>query len=221
MTTAPRRTVGLLVALEGIDGAGKSTVARRLVRRWRARGLRVAVLREPVDLEIGARAASMSESDPWRAAVWFTIDRALGRDRLESALERSDIVLADRSFYSTLAYQGSALPAGERARLARLQKAVARAPDLIVLLDIDPALALERLGRREPVRAPLEKRAVLERVASAYRRLARSGPWLVLAAEADPAEIVASVDRRVAVELARRGARAGERNLSGRRPSPR
>jgi len=221
MTAAapPRR--GLLVALEGIDGAGKSTIARRLVRRWRARGLRVATVREPTDRALGARAASRSASDPWEAAIWFTIDRALGLGRVESAIASSDVVLADRSFYSTLAYQGSALAPRQRARLARLQSAVARTPDLVVLLDLDPADALERLGRRGRGPAPLEKREVLERVAVAYRRLARSGRWLVVRADSDPAGVADQVDRRVVLELARRGTHAGERNLSRRRPSAR
>jgi dTMP kinase len=221
MTAAAPKRRGLLIALEGIDGAGKSTIARRLVRRWRSRGLRVALVREPTDRDIGATAASMSATDPWQAAIWFTLDRAIGRRRVESALASADIVLADRSFYSTLAYQGSALGPRERARLAEVQTAVARTPDLVVLLDIDPALALQRLARRGTVRAPLEKRAVLERVARAYRRLARSGRWLVVGADTDAASVVAAVDRRVVLDLAGRAARPGERNLSRRRPGVR
>jgi dTMP kinase len=219
--TVSRRPEGLLVALEGIDGAGKSTVARRLLRSWRSRGLRVVLLREPSNPEIGARAASVSESDPWQAAVWFTIDRELGRGRVEAALAAADIVLEDRSFYSTLAYQGSALPGSDRVRLRRLQAAVAVRPDVVVLLDIDAGTALSRLERRGAVRAPLEKRAVLERVVKAYRRLARGPRWLVVDASLAPAETVGEVDRRVSLELARRGTGPGERNLSRRRPGRR
>ncbi len=101
---------GVLVAIEGIDGVGKSTLQRALAARLRREGFVVGLWHEPTDARLGHRAQLAGTSDPWTAAMFFTLDRALARPRLERLITRSDVVLADRSFYSTLAYQGSALP---------------------------------------------------------------------------------------------------------------
>ncbi len=194
--SAPRAR-GWLVALEGIDGAGKSTVARALAGALRRRGLSVAVRHEPSDPRLGALAQSVSPEDAWTGAVYFTVDRYLARPALESALARHDVVVTDRSFYSTLAYQGSALPARERRRLAELERTATREPDRVILLDIEPRTALARLGSRRR-RGPLEERRTLERVARAYRALARERRWVVVDAEAPVAEIARGAAERVA-----------------------
>lgn len=189
---------GRLVALEGIDGAGKSTLARALVRSLRRRGLSVALRHEPSDPTLGGLAQRVSPEDAWTGAVYFTVDRYLARPALEAALARHDVVVSDRSFFSTLAYQGSALPPRERRRLAELERAATRAPDHVLLLEIDPGVAIRRLGARAGARGPLEKRSTLERVAREYRRLARDPRWLVLDARAPVAELVRRGVERIA-----------------------
>jgi dTMP kinase len=181
---------GRLVALEGIDGAGKSTLARSLARALRRRGLSVALRHEPTDPKLGMLAQSVSGEDAWTGAVYFTVDRYLARPALERALDRHDVVVTDRSFYSTLAYQGSALTARDQRRLEELERTATLAPDRVILLEIDPPAALRRLGRRSEGRGPLEQRRVLERVARAYRRLARDPRWAVLDAGLPPDEVV-------------------------------
>ncbi|MGD0588537.1 MAG: dTMP kinase [Thermoplasmata archaeon] len=190
MTRAHR---GLFVVLEGIDGVGKSTLLRALARALRRRGFSVGVRREPADRRLGALAQSTAAEDPWTGAVYFTVDRHLAAPALEREIARRDVVLQDRSFYSTLAYQGSALPPADRRRLAQLQRSAARVPDRVVLLNLDPTEALHRLGGRNSRRGPLERLRTLERVARAYRRLARSNRWQVLDARAPPATLVEQV----------------------------
>ncbi|HEY6238634.1 MAG TPA: AAA family ATPase, partial [Thermoplasmata archaeon] len=102
MTHRPTR--GALVALEGVDGAGKSTLQRALARRLRANGWRVALWREPVRPSLGRRAQALGPTDPLGAAVGFTLDRMLGRAELERRLDHHDVVLCDRSYFSTIAY---------------------------------------------------------------------------------------------------------------------
>ncbi|HTT73443.1 MAG TPA: dTMP kinase [Thermoplasmata archaeon] len=202
---------GLLVALEGIDGAGKSTLTRSLARRLRARGYSVARWREPTDPRIGRLAQSVGAADPWTGAVYFTVDRHLARPRLESLLRRHDVVLSDRSFFSTLAYQGSALPPRERRRLAALERSATVAPDRVLLVDLPPELALRRLGGRGRGRGPLERRAVLARVARAYRGLARAPGWTVLDARRPRRELT-----HAAVAALRLPDGAARRHPSGR-----
>ena len=184
-----RRRRGRLVALEGIDGAGKSTLLRTLAGALRRRGFSVAVRHEPTDARIGALAQSVSRSDAWTGAVYFTVDRYLARPSLESTLARHDIVHTDPSFYSTLAYQGSALSARERRRLAELERTATISPDRVLLLDLPVREALGRLGGRRTTRGPLERTRVLERVAREYRRLARDLRWTVLDARQPAPEL--------------------------------
>jgi len=196
---SPRRArLGRLIALEGIDGVGKSTTARSIARSLRARGLRVALRREPADPRIGHQAQAASVTDPWTGAVYFTLDRFLARPALERDLARHDAVVTDRSFYSTLAYQGSALGPAARRRLRRLQSAATVRPDLVLWIDVPPADALRRLGRRGGPRSPLERRRVLGRVAAEYRRLARATDWRRLDGTAPPAELLAAAGAAIA-----------------------
>lgn len=202
----PRRA--LLVALEGIDGAGKSTLARRLAAAWRRRGYSVRLRREPSDPRIGRLAQQAGALDAWTGAVYFTVDRHLARVALERDLRRHDIVLTDRSFFSTLAYQGSLLGTAERRRLSALEREATVSPDRVVLLDLPVERALPRVGRRvasgRGARGPLERRRTLGRVAGAYRALARQYRWVVLDARRTPRAILEEALERIVLPAPRR-----------------
>ena len=197
--TAARR--GLLVALEGIDGVGKSTLQRSLARALRRAGVRVALWREPYDPSLRSRALSAGPSQPWTAALFFTIDRAWAHRELRRRRRRSDVVLSDRSYYSTLAYQGSALPPRERRALAEIQPSVTDSPDLVFWLRLPPGQALGRVDARGERRTSLERLRTLQRVSRAYANLARRGRWVVLDARRPmpslTSEAVAEVTRRL------------------------
>lgn len=178
--TVSRSRSGVLVALEGIDGAGKSTLARSLAAALRRRGYSVRQRREPADRKLGRIAQDAGARDAWTGAIYFTVDRHLALPDLARDLHRFDVVLTDRSFYSTLAYQGSALSGRDQGRLLRIETSATLTPDVVVLLDLSPSTALVRLGRRSRLRGPLERQQTLARVAKAYRRLSRRGGWIVL-----------------------------------------
>jgi len=190
---------------------GKSTLILALARSLRRRGLSVVVRREPADPRLGALAQSAAAEDPWTGAVYFTVDRHLAAPALERDLRRHDVVLQDRSFYSTLAYQGSAMSPRDRHRLTELQRSAAREPDRVFLLELPPAEALRRLGGRRGRRGPLEVERTLERVARAYRTLARSQRWKVLDARAPPAELLQRALDVLAPRLRLRPSAAGRR----------
>ena len=208
MSRPPR---GPLVAIEGIDGTGKTTLQHALAKRWRALGMRVLELQEPSRGPSGRRARQASGDDPWSAAMAFTDDRRHQRSRLERALRHGFVVLLDRSFYSTLAYQGSALPPRQRRALERLQRKATIVPARVVLLTLPLRLSEARMSRRGGPRAPTERLEVLRRASRAYRQFAKRGQWIVLDAREPPEELVARLDRRLTPWVLRRWASARER----------
>ncbi len=215
-TRPPRPSRGLYVVLEGIDGSGKSTLLQALGRAMRRRGCSVRLRHEPVDPTIGRLAQEVGARDPWTGAVYFTVDRQLAAPGLRADLRGFDLVLSDRSFYSTIAYQGSRLGRRERARLEELQRTATVAPDGVVLLDLPTAWIGHRLAGRR-ARGPLERARSLTIVAAAYRRLARRDGWAVLDARRPARELVREAVGVVERLRAARSTRGGETTLSARR----
>jgi dTMP kinase len=198
------RREGRLVALEGVDGVGKSTLRHALAVRLRQRGWKVGLWREPTRASLGRTAQALGPTDPIGAAIHFTLDRLLARPRLGKLLVRNDIVLSDRSFYSTLAYQGNALRPSEFARLERLQRAVARVPDRVLWLDLPADESLCRVGGRGRARAPLERRATLRAVAASYRELSADRSWVRLDARRSPRELADTTAQQLDAWMRRR-----------------
>jgi dTMP kinase len=156
--------VGLLLAIEGIDGSGKGTQAARLAETATAQGHRVATFSFPLyddnpfsraiaDYLNGAFGGA-DEVHPELAGLLYACDRWHARPRLVSALEESDLVVLDRYVGSNLAHQGSKLQGKERERLidwlleVELGEFALPRPDLTLLLDAPPALARELVGRK-------------------------------------------------------------------------
>ena len=141
---------GVLLAFEGIDGSGKSTQARKFVTWALAQGLEVISTREPTDGPWGKKirearfTARMSPEDELAA---FIADRQEHVATLiRPALARGALVVIDRYYYSTVAYQGAR---GLDPRLLlEKNRAFAPVPDLVVLVDVDPKAALERIASR-------------------------------------------------------------------------
>jgi dTMP kinase len=193
-------TRGKLITIEGIDGAGKTTLARGLADALRARGIKVELLREPG----GVRAAELIRglvTDPDLAvgarteALLYAAARAqLVDEELQPLLARGVCVLLDRFVDSSLAYQG----AGRGLGLAAVREINDFAtggltPDLTLLLAVDPALGRRRSDRRAaaPDRLELEPDEFFWRIADAYRELASADPQRIRTIDAaQPPEAV-------------------------------
>lgn len=164
----------MLLAFEGIDGSGKSTQARRFAQWAEAHGLDVVSSREPTNGPWGRKirearfTARMSPEDELQA---FLNDR---REHVETllrpSLERGAVVIVDRYYYSTVAYQGSR-GLDPKALLAR-NRAFAPKPDLVVLVDVEPTKALERIEARGEGRDLFETLEALKSVRDIFLSLA-------------------------------------------------
>jgi dTMP kinase len=172
---------GRLLAFEGLDGCGKSTQVAVLARALEQAGHEVLATREPSDGPAGRRIRSMARSGkrvaPDEELRWFVEDRrAHVADVIRPSLESGRLVLTDRYYLSTVAYQGAR--GLDAATILADSEAEFPLPDLAILLEIEPEIALERVGDRgEPLDAAFEQREFLERVAANYRALER--PYLV------------------------------------------
>lgn len=147
---------GLFLTFEGMDGSGKTTQMRRLAERLRGEGRTVLETAEPGGTAIGRKIrqilldAANQELSPTAELLLYFASRAQNVDeRIRPALERGDIVLADRFTDSTLVYQGCGRGLGVETVRA-LDRIACRGltPDLTVLVDIDVETSLGRARAR-------------------------------------------------------------------------
>ncbi len=191
-----------LITIEGLDGAGKSTLCIGLYAALGERGVRVELLREPggVALSEAVRALVKDPSltvDPRAEALLYAAARAqLVRERLRPLLDAGAVVLLDRFVDSSLAYQGAGRALGIEAirELNRFATAGLQA-DRTLLLRIDPAAGRARQAGRGggADRLESEDEAFFGRVADAYDELAAAEPerFTVLDATLAPARVLA------------------------------
>jgi dTMP kinase len=173
------------IVLEGPDGAGKSRLSRALAERLRAAGKDVVELREPGSTPLGEHLRrllldpAVGHLDALTEAFLFSAGRAeMVRSVIRPALAAGRVVLLDRWFWSTLAYQGGGggVPLDLLERISEAATAGLR-PDLILLLDLAPSVAAARIGR--PDRMERHPRDYQERVRGVYAMLARRDAALV------------------------------------------
>ncbi|MFB0616070.1 dTMP kinase [Streptomyces sp. AGS-58] len=207
--TAPAVT-GFFIALEGGDGAGKSTQAESLAEWIRAKGHEVVLTREPGATPVGKRLRSIlldvsSAGLSHRAeALLYAADRAEHVDTVvRPALERGAVVISDRYIDSSVAYQGAGrdLSPTEIARINRWATD-GLVPHLTVLLDVPPETARERFTEA-PDRLESEPAEFHARVRSGFLTLAASDPgrYLVVDAGQEPEAVTTVIRHRLDVVL--------------------
>ncbi len=168
------------VALEGIDGAGKTSVSAALALLLEAAGHEVVRVREPGGTAVGEGLRQIlldgPPVTPWAEALMFAAARAqLVTEVIRPALGRGAWVLSDRSVYSSLAYQGAGRGLGMD-RVRRINQPGLRGvwPDLVVLLTVSPQEGLARQAR--PDRIGAQGAPFLGAVAEGFSRLATEEP---------------------------------------------
>ena len=196
---------GMFVALEGGEGSGKSTQARRLAEWLRAEGYEVVLTHEPGDTDVGATLRGIVLSpetgalSPRTEALIYAADKAEHVDTVVlPALERDAVVVTDRYVDSALAYQGAgrSLTRAELERVTRWATHNLR-PNLTVLLDIDPAVGHRRFDSRD--RLESEPLAFHERVRASFLELAAADPehYVVIDGAGDPDAVAAAIRERL------------------------
>ena len=161
---------GLLVVLEGIDGAGKSTQIRRLQLLAQALGFECVASREPTYGQYGKRlrdSAASGRLSRHEEHQLLLLDR---REHLETlvqpALARGAVVLLDRYYFSSIAYQAGPGLSAERIRADN--EAFAPPPDLLLILDLPVDVGLARIGARGDRPNAFEAVATLQHCREVY-----------------------------------------------------
>jgi dTMP kinase len=207
---------GLFLSFEGGEASGKSVQAKRLAEWLQAQGRAVVSVREPGSTPVGERvrdivlhAKDIPLAPNAQALLYSTARAQLVRDVIRPELARGRIVIVDRFYDSTLAYQGY----GHGADIEQLRGVTAFAvgdthPDRTFLLDLPVEAAEQRHAGRKPGREwdrfESEARAFHERVRAGYLKLAdaESHRIVVIRADRDVDAIAADVRREVEALLA-------------------
>lgn len=183
-----------LIALEGIDGSGKTTLARLLSDALNLIGVPHILTREPGGTPLGKSLRQLlldpqPAPTPKAELLLYAADRAQHVETvIKPALERGHTVITDRYTASTVAYQhyGRGLPLGTIVELNRLATG-GLWPKHTILLDLDPKEAAIRTGRRTRDRLERDTLSRLNDIRHAYLDQASIDPtWLVLDATQDP-----------------------------------
>jgi dTMP kinase len=184
----------VLITVEGLDGAGKSTLIAGLTAALQP----VVVLREPGGVEVSERIRSLLadpslEVDPRAEALLYAAARAqLVAEKLRPLLEAGETVLLDRFVDSSLTYQGAGRSLGvEPIRALNEFATGGLRPDRTLLLRVDPEVALARISDRPAERLELEEAAFFAAIARAYDELAAAEPERIVVIDAaQPPEAV-------------------------------
>ncbi len=170
---------GALIVFEGLDGCGKSTQLSLAAEEMRTKGLEPVVTREPTDgpwgRKIRAMAASGEAVSPETELEWFFKDR---REHVQNvvkpALEAGQTVLSDRSYISTVAYQGAR--GLDPKKILADSEAEFERPDLVLLFEVSPRDGLARVEARGGLSEPVfENLEFQEKVAAVFADLQVSG----------------------------------------------
>ncbi len=210
----------MLIAIEGVDGAGKRTLSTGLTAAFQAVGQSVATLAFPrygqsVAADVAAEALHGSHGDlatsVYAMAMLFALDRAAARDDIEKLGHDHDVVILDRYVASNAAYSAARLRQGADGEVVawvhevEYQRLHLPTPDRQVLLNVSAELAAQRARERASreigrARDAYERDNDLQRRTGAvYSGLAAGGwggPWLVVDADVDPGKLAATLTAR-------------------------
>ncbi len=198
----------MFISFEGIDGVGKSTQIRLADEYLRARGKDVLCTLEPGGTELGQEIRNLllhrkGDVDPRAEALLYAADRAHHvATVVRPALANSSVVISDRYFDSSVAYQGAGRKlSAKEIRDISLWAVDGLLPDLTVLLDLEPTKAAERRNNtgQEADRLEREKIDFFEAVRNEFLKLAEAEPnrFLVVDANQSPSEIFGHISKKL------------------------
>ena len=195
----------MFLSFEGIDGSGKSTQARLLAEALRGDGHEVVEVREPGGTSLGEAIRDLlldpaRQIDEQAELLLFSAARAqLVAEVIEPALERGTVVIADRFYDSSTAYQGGGRQLADMNWMLSLHRFAtkSRSPDRTYLIDVPISTGEQRRGERTQDRMEQGSSSFYQRVRDSYLSLSASDRVLVL----DGRQSVESLSRQIADDV--------------------
>jgi dTMP kinase len=180
----------MFIVFEGIDGTGKSTQVKLLAEAFRAKGREVILSKEPTDGPHGTRLRQSAETGRLSAQEELDLFHLDRREHVETlinpALARGAIVLLDRYYFSTMAYQG--IRGFDPSEIRRINEKFAPLPDLVFILELNLDIALSRIGVRDGQANEFEQRDALQKCHDVFASLT-DGFVRRIDAEQSPTEV--------------------------------
>lgn len=181
---------GKLIALEGIDGSGKTTQAQKLVAKLQNKGIGAVYTKEPTDGEIGKliRRILVGEKkfEPVSFQYLFSADRVEHQEEILALLKKGETVVSDRYFWSSVPYgatdRGIDFKSRDESEILLVCYSILSlyhqfiAPDKTIYLNTAPATAIERLRVVRHIPDIYERREKLEKIAAGYDWLIKKFP---------------------------------------------
>ncbi len=189
--------MGAFIVLEGIDGTGKTTVCKSAAKTLCSEGYDSEITFEPTDTGIGAfiRSGAAGNTSQRAESLLFIADRYEHTKVILQKIEAEKIVLCDRYYASTIAYQSAVLEgdSADEGWLESLSEPFINIPDVVILLDMDPADALARVDSRGEMESKFEELHFLEQVRNRYKELADRYNFKIVDASQSKEEVLADV----------------------------
>lgn len=185
----------MFIVIEGIDGTGKSTQAKRLAEHLTSQGKTVILSREPTDGPWGTllrNSASTGRLSPEEELETFLKDRRQHvEEKIAPALAAGQTVILDRYYFSTMAYQGAR--GFDPQEIRRKNEAFAPVPDLLLILDLDVDTAIARIGVRGDTANEFEQRSNLARCREIFLSLKDEPFAKVIPTDSTPDEVTRKI----------------------------
>lgn len=171
---------GIFIVIEGIDGAGKTVVALEIVERIKRLGIEVIYTHEPYTSPFSKALKQLSEKclDPELEALALAADRYIHvKEVIEPALNKGIIVISDRYYYSSIAYQGAK---GASIKWIETLNNWAPDPDLAIYLDVEPEEGLRRRASAISEWPHFEKLSIIKKAREIYLELIKKGKLIYI-----------------------------------------
>ena len=192
----------MFIVVEGIDGSGKGTHTKLLNRWLKEKGHDTYLTAEPTTTDIGQvlrEGLKKGKFDAKTEALLFAADRSEHMEKIISNLEKGKIVITERYYYSSIAYQGAS---GVSIKWIAEINRFAHKPDLTLILDIEPEEGLHRISSKNSLRSStrekeyFEKRDFLGKVREIYLDLKDEHDEIIVMDASGPMDEVQTTIRR-------------------------
>lgn len=192
-----RKNRGVFIVLEGIDGSGKTSIASMIINELSIKGFKTLYTFEPTDSEIVnlVKTKLGDLRDPYIDTLTFALDRLLHvKSKIIPALEQGYVVVCDRYYYSSVAYQGAQGAPIEW--ILEVNKWILK-PDIAIYLDVEPAIAIKRKSGISSRFPEFEKLELQYKIREIYLKLVELGLLVLIDASRSLNDVYSDVRKLV------------------------